>query len=108
MTNAWRFITGLPCGAAAAFGIVMTTERFSLVRYFFATRCTSAAVTFRIWSVRVLIRLGLLKNIAYSPSWMARLSVLVTCAAWLRRALLCAFSISQSAIGPFFTFSISS
>ena len=29
---------------AAAFGIVITTERFSLVRYFFATRCTSAAV----------------------------------------------------------------
>ena len=69
---------------AAAFGIVITTERFSLVRYFFATRCTSAAVTFLSLSARVLIRLGLSKNSAYSPSWMARCSVLVTAAACCR------------------------
>src|SRR4029079_4260112 len=31
---------------AADFGMVTTTERFSLVRYFLATRCTSAAVIF--------------------------------------------------------------
>ena len=32
--------------AGAAAGMVITTERFSLVKYFLATRCTSAAVTF--------------------------------------------------------------
>ncbi len=32
---------------AAAFGTVTITDRFSFVRYLPATRCTSAAVTFR-------------------------------------------------------------
>ena len=49
-TNAVALHYWPPLRRGAAFGIVMTTERFSFVRYFFATRCTSAAVTFRIWS----------------------------------------------------------
>jgi hypothetical protein len=47
-----------PPFGAAGFTVVMITDRFSLVRYFAATRWTSAAVTFRTLSVRVLIRFG--------------------------------------------------
>ena len=46
---------GLSSVAAAGFGRVMTTLRFSGVRYCLATRCTSAAVTFASRSHRVLI-----------------------------------------------------
>ena len=43
---------------AAGAGFVITTVRFSGTRYFFATRCTSAAVTLIARSARVLMSPG--------------------------------------------------
>src|SRR5256885_4471797 len=96
-----------PLPGAEALGDVITTTRFSGVRYCFATRMTSFAFSFAARSYTVLISPGSPYIRVSSASIDARESDRVSEPTNCRREPLRDFSISQSAIGPAFRRSIS-